>query len=379
MADKIGSCEKEKSFYLIQISYLDEKLERYQLKCDELEKQNKDLTSRYNALQKDKKDITESLKRSLVPKERKAEELSEQLEGQRQVAEQDREALKLQHCQQIQELQERIDELHSVSKMQGEQKAQLMQQLSGLESLEKQVVSQKEEHEAAISSLRMAAKLERENMKEDMQKTVEDTVKTKTLTILQKERAQHSERLVQIEFLLNYNTLIQKETDAIRAGESDLCIKRDNVKEELRKTGLEISTHKKEMKKQKRKCQKLEVKLKDHNITHKHMLAKEMELRKALVSVSEECRQKSEEARQLGPELQGERSRRGKLEAIVSEAVIILKHIMEEDAEEGPDTEWKTERLLHILESTAPQGTGSALDEKPQKPKISQVTGGVPN
>ena len=44
----------------------------------------------------------------------------EQLESQQEVAEQDREALKVQHSQLMQELQDQINELNSQSLMQGE-------------------------------------------------------------------------------------------------------------------------------------------------------------------------------------------------------------------------------------------------------------------
>lgn len=93
---------------------------RCQLKCDELEKQNKDLVSQYNALEKDNKDIIDFLKRSLVAKEKKGEKLAERLESQQQAAEQDWQALNLQHSQQILKLQEQINKLSSESKMQGE-------------------------------------------------------------------------------------------------------------------------------------------------------------------------------------------------------------------------------------------------------------------
>lgn len=95
-------------------------LYRSQLKCDELEEQNRDLFSQYSALEKDKKDITDYLKRSVAVKEKKVDELEEQLESQRRAAERDREALNLQQNQQMQKLQEQISKLNSQSMTQGE-------------------------------------------------------------------------------------------------------------------------------------------------------------------------------------------------------------------------------------------------------------------
>lgn len=93
---------------------------RYQLKCDELEKQRKDFDAQYSTLEKEKKDIVQYLKRALLEKEDEVDELSERLQSQRQVAEKDRDALQLQHSQQRQELQDRNDELSAVNVKLGE-------------------------------------------------------------------------------------------------------------------------------------------------------------------------------------------------------------------------------------------------------------------
>ncbi|KAM7391043.1 hypothetical protein PAMP_021760 [Pampus punctatissimus] len=107
MSDVISSDDKEKSLYLKQIGYLDEQLERCQLKCDELVKQNNSLVSQCSSLKTDKKDVTEYLKHSLAAKQKEVEEVLEQLKE----AEEDSEALKMQ-------LQEQMDELKSHNMMQ---------------------------------------------------------------------------------------------------------------------------------------------------------------------------------------------------------------------------------------------------------------------
>lgn len=93
---------------------------RYQLKCDQLEKQQKDFDSQYSSLEKEKKDIVEYLKRSLLEREDEVNMLTEQLESQRQAADKDRDALQLQHDQLRQELQERIEEVNKENTTLGE-------------------------------------------------------------------------------------------------------------------------------------------------------------------------------------------------------------------------------------------------------------------
>lgn len=56
----------------------------------------------------------------MVAKEKKVEELFEQLAREQQAAERDGEVLKLQHSRQVQELQERVDELNLESRTHGE-------------------------------------------------------------------------------------------------------------------------------------------------------------------------------------------------------------------------------------------------------------------
>ncbi|XP_038559694.1 cilia- and flagella-associated protein 157-like [Micropterus salmoides] len=369
MADEVGSEDRDTWLYLIQIQYLDKQLERCQLKCDELEKQNKDLVSQYNALEKDNKDIIDFLKRSLVAKEKKGEKLAERLESQQQAAEQDWQALNLQHSQQILKLQEQINKLSSESKMQAakfeeqqEQKEQLMQQLSDMESLEKQLASQQEKHEAAVLRLTREAEMERERI-EKRQNAVHYYIKMKTSNIVQEERAQHSERLEKVQLLLSENMDLWDEKDAVRGRDAFLCYEVDDLKKNINSMTQESLTYKKEVEKLTKKCRQLEVKLKACGITERSMLAKEETLRQRLASGSKKCRQKTAEAGQLGAELQKERSRKKQLEGDIHEAVIILRHILEE----APESQGKIRRLQEILKSPIPQSTGFDLKDSTEK------------
>ncbi|XP_076586609.1 cilia- and flagella-associated protein 157 [Chaetodon auriga] len=377
--DRSGPDNREKPLELIQMQYLEEQLESCQLNYDKLEKQNKDLTSRYSALEAEKKDITENLKQRVAAKEREGGELAEQLESQQQAMKLATKALKLK-IQETQELQERVNELNSGNTMQAakceEQEEQLMQQLSDMESMKKQLVSQEKEHEAAIHRLVMEAELEMKKIPGGIQKTLADCVKMKTSKLLRKERAEHSKRLKWNECLLKDAVALQKEIDALRDRERDLCVKRDSLKKDVSKITQEILVHEKEAKPLKKKCQQLEVELKDCSITNKHLLAEDKNVRQELASVSEQCAQKAAEISPMRVELQRLKSRNRELEGVMQDAVIILRHILT-GSENGSDTQWKTGRLLDILENTAPQGTVSTLNvstensRRGQKPQTS--------
>ncbi|XP_035533056.1 cilia- and flagella-associated protein 157-like [Morone saxatilis] len=363
MGDEISPEEREKSLYVTQIRHLDEQLKRCQLKCDELEKQNKDLASQYSVLEEDKKDITEYLKYAVATKEKEVNELTERLESQQQADKQHREALKMQHSQQRQELQERFDELNSLSTKQeehNEQIMQLMQQLSKKQSLEKQLVSQKKEHEAAICIMRTDAAFERDKLSNEIQNKVDSIINTKASDIIQKERAQRSEWVEQFQLLLNENVDLWEERYTLEAKQGVILCEIGLVREDINSDAMESFIYKREVGNQTNKRQQLEGNLKGCSAAHKRTLAREEELSKELASASEECRQKSAEASQLGAELQWERSRRRELEGIIWEAVVILRHIME-DSEKASNTQRKKKRLLEVLEKAAPKETGPTL------------------
>lgn len=84
---------------------------RCQLKCEKLEGEKKELTTRFSALENEKKDIVEYLKCALLEKEDEVDELTERLESQRQAADQDRDSRLLLHKALIQELQSQVHEL----------------------------------------------------------------------------------------------------------------------------------------------------------------------------------------------------------------------------------------------------------------------------
>ncbi|XP_076586613.1 cilia- and flagella-associated protein 157-like [Chaetodon auriga] len=355
MVDIISSEETETSFYSKQIRYLHEELERCLLNCVKLGKENKILAAQYRALETDKKDITEYLQHILFEEETKVEELMEQVESEQQALKRGREALK-QQTQQLQQLQEHVDELSSVNMMQAakseEQKEQLMQQQSDIESLKKQLVSQEMEHEAAIHRLFM-------ELDKKMQSMLEDCVNAKTSIIVKEERAEHMELLEKLP--LKESMDLDQEKEVLRERVQDLYITTNNLENRLNKISQKSLTCEKEVKLLKERCLQLEVKLKDCGIIHGRMLAMEENLSQDLASVYEERCQITAEVSQLGAELQREMSRSRQLEGVMFKAVITLRHILT-DSEKASNNQEKMQRLLEILESTVLQETVSTLD-----------------
>ncbi|KAM7391135.1 hypothetical protein PAMP_021849 [Pampus punctatissimus] len=386
--DKTGSDDKEKDLYLTQIRYLNEQLERYQLKCDELEKQRKDLNCQYSVLEKEKKDIVQYLKRSLLEKEEEVEELSERLESQREAADKDRDALQLQHSQQRQQLHECNDELTeenmtlaarlaNLEEFQ-QQKEQLM---SNMESLEKQLSSQEEEHKAAIHSLEMKALLEKNRLEKEMESHVADMaaqvqhlVDQKVPETTRSAVQENKEVKAQFSQLSQQARVLVEENAALRDKKSQLSMDVDILEQMLSGISRESCIRKKVVEQLTEKCQQLQVKLNDSKqqleqlqTEHKGVLAELEALRQDQASASEQHSKIRAEVSRLEAELQDEKKRRSRMKSIMQEAAVSLRQALREASTEQESeqdvVQWRQlmQNLQLALERPVPLGDDSSI------------------
>ncbi|XP_023149045.2 cilia- and flagella-associated protein 157-like [Amphiprion ocellaris] len=367
MESKIGSKDQEKSLYLVQIRYLEEQLEGCQLKCDKLEAQNQELVSEYDALEKDKKNSTEHLKCLMMAKRKKVSELWEELQKQQRTAKQDEEALKLKHQQQMEKLQQLRDEMESKRRIQA---SKLEEQLKEAETLQKQLLIDKEEEEAAIHHRQAEEALKRERMLTSIEKFVEAVAEEQEeWRLLQRAKEQHSCRLKQLPCLQSQAERLTKERDALQDKEVELSRELDEVKKDTLKMNTLKPKLNKELQQIKKEYQQLVAEIRDGDVAQQHTADQTEGLRQRLNSVSEKFAQKSSKLDQLEAELQRERSRKTELEGIKQEADIILGFILT-DLGKVIDTQWKLQRLLEILESSAISWkTGFGLNNSPQRRK----------
>ncbi|XP_033181253.1 cilia- and flagella-associated protein 157 [Mastacembelus armatus] len=328
-----------------------------------MKKLSKTLTSQYNALEQETKDIARHLTCYIATQERKVNELLQQLKRQQQAAKEDRMALELQCSQEIEMLQEQVDKHNSKSRMQAAEiealKEEMMQvqELSDTQLLGKLMVSQKEEHEATIQSLKIEIESKKAKLAEYTLHTVDSCIMPEVSSIHKKASAQHSKRLEEIQFLQGKSTALKKEINTLQDSIRDLSLQRKNLDIALYKSWEKSIIHKNEVKKLQKVCQQLMLDLTDCCILQQHTLAMTEFLRQHLVSVSDECCQKTNEAGQLEAELQKERSKRRKLENVKQEAAIIFRHILTDSLKV---CEWKIQRLLEIVESCAPREQSGA-------------------
>ncbi|XP_040897524.1 cingulin-like [Toxotes jaculatrix] len=240
---------------------------------------------------------------------------------------------------------------------------QLRQQLSVVESLKQQLVSQREEHEAAAHRLKMEASWAIEKTIERSRNREDNCVRTEVSNILQGERTQHRKMLEMLQFLQSEKVQLQKENDILRDRGRELQVRSDDLKKDLNKINQASFVPKEEVEQLRKKCQQQTEEQKQCSTAHQHTLAQIEALRQRLASVSSECSQKTAEADQLRAELQTEKSRIMQLGGVMQEAAVLLRHILTDS--EKP--QWKIPRLLEILESTAPRGTDSTPGDPTEK------------
>ncbi|XP_008417608.1 uncharacterized protein C9orf117 homolog isoform X2 [Poecilia reticulata] len=372
-----GFDEKEKRLYLIQIGYLNEKLERFQMKCDELQKQNHILISQCV----DKKDITAYLKHSLSEKEGELAELRQQLEGERHTFVQEKRSLQLEHGQLRRELQARIDKLEEKNAALAEklcdleefqrQKDELM---SIGENLEKQLERQKEEHKDEIRNLEMKAQLEKRRLEEELEREVaamsaqvqhlvEQKLPEATRSVLQ----ENSELQSLLGRLSALSRSLQRENAALRERKKQLSVDTDVLEETLRRAARASCVRQKDVQQLTGELQRLQ---QDDRVKQQQLqriqaeqagLLADMEaLRLDRAALSAEWSRSRSERNQLRVKLTEERRRRSRMKSVLQEAAKALRQALKAPAEqhEGDSApQWR--RLLQNLQEVLDRQTGS--------------------
>lgn len=230
--------ESDKNFFRAQIRDLEERLERYQLKCDELEVKEKDLSSKINNVEKGKKDIVLYMKRTLTQKEDELNDLAETLSRHQQDQEAERESFELQLSMLRHELQENKEKFTSENMTLAGKLASLedfsMQReklMAERRSLEQQLQNQKEEHRAQIYNLEKKAILDNDRLKKEMLQHVaavaaefrrvsDQKMPETTMRAMQ----ENLSVTAQLQLLSDKTEELLKENDALRARERQLKI-----------------------------------------------------------------------------------------------------------------------------------------------------------
>ncbi|XP_012735252.2 cilia- and flagella-associated protein 157 [Fundulus heteroclitus] len=384
---KAGIDDKEKRAYVMQIGFLNEELERFQIKCDQLEKQNKSLIAQYSTLDAEKKDITEYLKRSVSEREEELQELQERLETDQQASAQERHALQLESShlsQELQELQDRIQKNATLAQRLADleelqrQKDDLM---STVENLEKQLERQREQHKDELHSLEMKVLLEKRRLEEEMESEVaamlakvEHLVELKlperTRCVLQ----ENTQLKVRFSQLCEVARSLQEENASLREHQRRLRIDTEILEQTVRQTARISCRRRKEALQLTGRLQQLQEdvqgkqqQLEELQEENTRVLAQMEALRPDRVALSAE-----RSRNQLEAKLKEERRRRNRMKSIMQEAAntlrLALKEAPAETQEADPVPRWRR-TLQNLQDLLDPQTLSCCSADRGSEPR----------
>ena len=161
--------ELSKEFYVVQVRDLEQKLARYQTKCDELELKNKEVDSKFEQQATDKKEIVSFLKKQLEQRADEIADLQERLIGLQHAKDTEKDKYELQLTTLRTEMQEVKDQLTSENMVLGGKLASLEEfrvqkedLLNKFEEMEELLKSQKEDHREQIYQLERKAVVDKD-------------------------------------------------------------------------------------------------------------------------------------------------------------------------------------------------------------------------
>jgi len=232
--------ELSKQFYLIQIKDLDNKLIRYQEKCDELRIKAKEHEEQYIQICKDKKEIVDFLKKTLEQRQDEICDLQDRLTALQQVKDQERETFDKQMTEMKREFQEVRDQLTSENMILGgklssleEFKIQKEDLMKKFADLEEQLKQQEADHKDTIYNLERKAVVDKDRLKKEMILRVNE-VAAEFRKVSNKQMAETTKRNIREN--LSMNVQLNKMSEKTR----DLIHENDSLKETEKELRIQI-------------------------------------------------------------------------------------------------------------------------------------------
>ncbi|XP_061586275.1 myosin-9-like [Cololabis saira] len=360
-ASALESTEKDR--YLARIKHLEEQLAKCELSCEEEEKKKADNLLRLSKLQENKVKI-QRLKSAVSEEEKEIRNLYKQLKVERCAAREageNSEARQQRHALHKLHMQENIQQLEAKAAMEAvalddreEKLTSMRQEVSGLETMQKQVAEQEETYRSIISSMRTQAEAEELNHADKYLEKMESWLKQK---VVEMEKPTQGQCLIgDVEEKV---VLLQGELDELE-GKIAVMLSRKETKA-LKKLKQQRSALETDVSLKRRELSEL---LAERNsVRSSEAEAAAAAARQDQSSGDEERRRQAAALRELEVELQEQRSTKQQLGDGIQEAAIILRHTLQQT-----DTASQTgmiRRLVEILDSYAPQGHGGQSSHVP--------------
>ncbi|XP_067662711.1 cilia- and flagella-associated protein 157-like [Haliotis asinina] len=385
--------ELSKEFFLIQIRDLENRLVRYQKKCDELEVGNAQFHDKFDQMDTDKREIVSFWKQQVEKKSDELADLNDRFIGLQQAKDAEKETYENQLQSLRNEYQEMKDQLTSENMILGgklasleEFKVQKEDLMAKFAMMEEELAKKDQDHKEAIYALEKKAVIDKDRLKKEMILRV-NQVAAEFRKVSNKQMAETTKRTIRENVSINAQLakmsdktmeLIQ-ENDELRQREKkqkqQIDLLETNEKELLKKN----HSGQKMIKMFTEKCRNQEAMIAEYELREEEYRERDAEsdlLRQQVESTREENQQlysekdqQEEQLRDVTSHLEKERKDKAKIDRVLADTAYALKMALRKtSAEEDEDEEdalnemesrdRMLEQLLILLNSAAAVGVG---------------------
>lgn len=232
--------EVTKEFFLIQVRDLEQKIARYQERCDKLELRNNDVESMFEQQASDKKEIVSFLKKQLEQRSDEIADLQEKIITINQTKEMDKDRYELEIETLKTQMQEVKDQLTSENMVLGGklasleefriQKENLLNKFSEMEEL---LSNQEINHKEQIYQLERKGVVDKDRLKKEMFLRV-NTVAAEFRKVSNKQMAETTKRTIRENVMINSQlSKMSDKTMELISENDDVKVKEKNLRQQL--------------------------------------------------------------------------------------------------------------------------------------------------
>lgn len=413
--------EVSKEFYVVQIRDLEQKIARYQEKCDLLEIRNKEVENEHDQQASDKKEIVSFLKKQLEQRSDEITDLQDRLISIQQSKDVEKDKYELEIATLKTEMQETKDQLTSENMVLGGKLASLEEfriqkedLLNKFAEMEELLNTQEQNHKEQIYQLERKAVVDKDRLKKEMILRV-NTVAAEFRKVSNKQMAETTKRTIRENVMINAQLSKMSEKTMELIAENDdarqkekkqrqhIEILEDNEKELVKKN----TTNQKVMRMLTAKAHEQQEIIEEMAEKEANFVKTEMEMTRMREELNELKQTQTEmvtERRRMHEECEIHRKDIARLDEnkeylinILSDATSVIKQALQhnDDNKDSAITEMKNTNLLYkvieILNLAVEMGVGMnpedlATRKKVKKhskvnlgpPIISKSVGGIP-
>jgi len=237
--------EVSKEFYLVQIRDLEQKIARYQEKCDKLELTNKEVQEKFDQLSTDKKEIVSYLKKQLELKSDEIIDMQGQITGLEESRKTEKEQCDFEVVTLKTQMIQMKDKLTSENMVLGgklasleEFRAQREELMNDFAKMEERLKDQEQDHKEKIYQLERKAVVDKDRLKKEMILRV-NTVAAEFRKVSNKQMADTTKRAI------SENVMINSQLAKMSDKTMELISENDDMKvaEKAQQQNLEILEH----------------------------------------------------------------------------------------------------------------------------------------